>query len=145
MITIAGYDELDKLFKALGPALNHNILGAAHLASSKPLVEREKMLAPKRKGTLVRSIGAYRTTKKKAKEIGEVIVGPRRSVGYKAYHAHLVEYGTEPRYNKSGAYRGIMPAHPYVQPAFPATKEQVEALIASNIGKAAARIMKKYV
>lgn len=33
-------------------------------------------------------------------------------------HAHLVEFGTGPRYTKSGAYRGMMPAQPFMRPAW---------------------------
>lgn len=41
-------------------------------------------------------------------------VVPRKPKGA---HRHLVEYGSSPRRTKSGAYRGVMPAQPFMAPA----------------------------
>ena len=39
----------------------------------------------------------------------------RAGVRYRiAPHVHLVEYGTKERYNKRGAYRGVMPARHFI-------------------------------
>lgn len=41
-------------------------------------------------------------------------VVPRKPKGS---HRHLVEYGTEDRYTKTGAHRGKMPSKPFMSPA----------------------------
>lgn len=68
-------------------------------------------------------------------------------IGSTAPHAHLVERGTAARYHKSGKSVGVMPAEPFVLPAFLATKDQVLTAIKSEItvevGKAKTRIAKK--
>jgi HK97 gp10 family phage protein len=51
-------------------------------------------------------------------------------------HAHLVELGSGPRYSrKTGAYRGVMPAQPYLRPAFDATAQQVIAEFGRVLGQ----------
>ena len=42
-------------------------------------------------------------------------------------HAHLVEFGTGPRYNKAGAYRGSVAPQPVLQPAWDIHKRQILA------------------
>ncbi|MGX7896891.1 HK97-gp10 family putative phage morphogenesis protein [Tsuneonella sp. HG222] len=69
-------------------------------------------------------------------------------IGSNAPHAHLVEFGTGERFWKSsGKSTGVMPAEPFVLPAFLARKDQVltamkdEILV--EIGKAKTRIANK--
>lgn len=115
------------------------------MLAAKPLVEKEKLLAPEGPtGNLVDSIGAVRTSINKANALGEVRVGPRRKGGYKGFAGHLVEYGTKRRTNKRGANRGIMPKDPFAKPAFDATKGQIESIITQSVGKVMIRTMKRY-
>lgn len=144
-ISITGAKEIDAVLKAMPKELTHKVLGAAHANAAKPLVEKEKLLAPEGPtGHLVDSIGVVKTTFKKANTIGEVKVGPRTG-RFKGNHGHLVEFGTKPRRTKSGANRGIMPAHPFAKPAFDQTKGQVEGGIAQAVGKVVLRTMKRYI
>lgn len=143
-ISITGAKEIDTLLKQMPKELTHKVLGAAHADAAKPLVEKEKLLAPEGPtGNLVDSIGTVKSTFKKANTIGEVNVGPRGGK-FKGNHGHLVEFGTRPRQTKNGANRGVMPAHPFVQPAFSQTKGQIESRIAGSIGKVLLRTMKRY-
>lgn len=142
-ISFTGVREIDQILANLPKELNHKILGAAHAAAAKPLVEREKLLAPEGPtGHLVDSIGLIKSSFKRADSLGEVIVGPRRRRG--GQHAHLVEFGTRRRTNKRGANRGIMPKHPFVQPAFNQEKGTVERGIALEVGKSVVRTMRRY-
>lgn len=144
LISFTGVKEIDRTFRNLPKELSHQIMGAAHLAASKPLVEKEKLLAPEGPdGYLVDSIGAMKTSFKKADAVGEVIVGPRRKSPYKGFHGHLVEFGTRQRRNKKGANRGVMPAHPFAEPAFNQTKQVVEENIRVQVGKKLVLRMKK--
>jgi len=146
MISITGLKEIDQVLKNLPKEMSHKVLGSAHFAAAKPLVEKEKLLAPEGPtGNLVDSIGATRLSLKKASELGEVSVGPRRKGGYKGFAGHLVEYGTKERKNKKGAKRGKMPKNPFAKKAFAATKGQVESSIKNELGKVVLRTMKKFI
>lgn len=143
-ISFTGVREIDRTLRNLPKELSHQILGAAHLAASKPLVEKEKLLAPEGPtGNLVDSIGAMKTSIKKANAVGEVIVGPRKKGQYKGFHAHMVEYGTRQRQTKKGANRGKMTPEPFAAPSFEQTKDQVEKNISVQIGKKLVSRMKK--
>jgi HK97 gp10 family phage protein len=148
-ISVTGIKEIDDVVKNLPTALQHSTLQSAHAAAAKPLVEREKLLAPEGPtGHLIDSIGIVKTPLRKAGVVGEVNVGPRRKKGGR--HAHLVEFGTKGRKlkgkgkYKAGTNRGTMPKKPFVQPAFTMTKDTIEKGIAVNIGKAVVRVMKRY-
>jgi hypothetical protein len=147
-LSVVGLKEIDNAIKNLPLALQHSTLQAAHAAAAKPLVEREKLLAPEGPtGKLVDSIGIVKTPFQKAGTVGEVKAGPRRKI---APHAHLVEYGTKVRRLRgrgkyvAGTERGIMPKKPFAQPAFTQTKGLIEQGIAVNIGKSVVRVMKRY-
>lgn len=133
---IEGGKELSELLKTLPQELTHQLLGSAYAAAAKPLIEREKQLAPVGlTHNLVNSIGSERTSLKKADALGETVVGPRRRGKYKGFAGHLNEKGTKPRKTRRGANRGIMPAKPFVEPAFNQTKNQVISSIPVFVGK----------
>jgi len=144
MISITGDKQIDAILRNLPPALSHKALGSVHYNAAKPLVEKEKQLVPKRTGTLEKSIGAYRMSYKNATAVGEVRVGPSRRGGYKGYHGHLVEFGTDGRYTKDGSYRGVMPTSPFAKPAFDETKGPVERLIVTDMSRIVLGVMKRH-
>lgn len=145
-VSLTGAKEIDDLLKALPKQLTHQVLGAAHVAAAKPLVEREKLLAPEGPtGNLVDSIGAVRTSFKRADTVGEVKVGPRRTGRYKGFAGHLVEFGTRRRTNRRGANRGVMPKRPFAAPAFRMEAQNVQRLIGVSVGKVMLRTMRRYI
>src|SRR5687767_1788994 len=120
-VSVTGVKEIDNVLKAMPLAVTHKVLGAAHLAAAKPLIQREKQLAPIDEGDLSESIGGEKVSISKANSVGEVAIGPRRSRQHRGHHGHLVEKGTKRRTNKRGANRGVMPAQPFAEPAFQQT------------------------
>lgn len=50
-------------------------------------------------------------------------------------HLHLIEFGSGPRYTKTGAYRGRMTADPYMRPAFDSTAPLVLADFGRILGR----------
>lgn len=148
-LSVTGEEAIDRVLREMPLALTHKVLGQAHYAAAQVLVEKQKLLAPEGPtGNLVDSIGATKTSISKADSLGEVRVGPRRGGKYKGYAGHLVEYGTVQRKLRGkGKYasgnRGVMPKKPFAQPAFQATKGQIENSIALNIGKVLIRTMKR--
>ena len=74
--------------------------------------------------------GALKAKRIKASLGIGVVVGP---MGRKASHRHFVSAGTKPRYTRSGASRGSMPANPWLDSvdttAFNKGLDAVEAVI----------------
>lgn len=145
MISVTGIEKIDKVLKELPKQMTHNILGAAHTAAAKPLVERAKLLAPEGPtGNLVDSIGTVKTNIKRTDKLGETKTGPRRGGRNKGFHGHFNEYGTRKRRTKKGANRGFMRPKPFMKPAFNQTKPLVEREIGVQIGKVMLRTMRRY-
>lgn len=135
-MSVTGVREIDAVLRGLPLQLSHQILGQAHAAAAKPLIEREKLLAPEGPtGNLIDSIGAIKTPIKKATAVGEVTVGPRRTRQYRGHHGHLVEFGTRPRKTRKGVYRGVMQKKPFAAPAF----QQTQPVVIKNISTELAR------
>lgn len=60
---------------------------------------------------------------KNYKDVTKVGVGPP------AFHAHLIEFGTDPRYTTAGKSTGKMPEAPLIIPTFEAEKEAVANIL----------------
>jgi hypothetical protein len=145
-IKLTGVQEIDKVLRGLPLQLNDRILQQAHAAAAKPLIEREKAMAPEGPtGKLIDSIGVVKASAKSLsnRELGAIHVGPRRSSRYKGHAAHLVEYGTKARRLKNGANRGVMPKKPFAQPSWDATRPRVQGAINEQIGKKLYSFMKR--
>lgn len=145
-LSVTGVKEIDAVLRGLPLQVTHQILSSAHLAAAKPLIEKEKLLAPEGPtGNLVDAIGGVKTPFKRADIVGEVTVGPRRTRPYKGHAGHLVEFGTRGRKTKKGANRGVMPAKKFAEPAFQATNNLVINNIAASVGKKIWSFMKRTV
>ena len=67
-------------------------------------------------------------------------------VGSSSPHAHLVEFGTGPRYDPSGAFRGAMSPNPFFRGAWDSEKGNVLKIIGDELWKAlekAAKLLAK--
>jgi HK97 gp10 family phage protein len=155
MITVTGVREIDTFLKGLPSKFSHRIVQAANAKAAKPLINAEKMLAPKSEGDLRDSIGVKKASIKRANAIGEIKVGPLYRKGGRV--AHLIEYGTKQRQTKgkgkykvyrAGANRGRVTPKPFVEPAFNRTKDTVTGSIIDELKKAtiafANRTLKKF-
>lgn len=142
-LKLTGHQDIDKVLRGLPLQINHKILQNAHASAAKVLVDAEKLSAPEGPtGNLIDSIGVIKTPIGRAGALGEINVGPRRG-RYKGYAAHLVEYGTRKRQNKSGANRGTMPKKPFALPSWEKTKDKVESSIAAQLSRHLLRFMKR--
>lgn len=134
MIVLTGYKEIDELLRNLPGAVQEQIVSAANYQAAKPLVEREKQLSPIGKTrNLVESIGTVKKGKR-TRVVGEVWVGPRQGGRYKGFHAKFFEFGTVK-----------MKKRPFLEPAFEQTKDRVQAIITTELGKSVYRTMKRYI
>lgn len=138
MIRLTGAREIDQVLRGLPLQVTDKVLQNSFSDAAKPLVQSAKSLAPKGETlNLTESIGV---TKEPAKTlvnraVGQIQVGPRRKGKYKGFAGHLNEFGTTVRETKSGANRGRMTPHPFMEPAFNQTSGVVESRINDSIGR----------
>lgn len=106
-------DEVTRALDKLDKKTSTKVIKDAVRAAGKFLKPKVKAEAPKGPtGNLRRKVG-YRV--KKSRQTGDTYYAAVRSF---ARHHHLVVQGTKDRFTKgSGAFRGRMPANPYVDRA----------------------------
>lgn len=99
--------------------------------------------ASRNTGSLVESIeatGPNQTTPAYATEGGKRTAHPLQGFvtagSPDARHGHLVEFGTEERHHKDGTSTGIMPAKPFLLPAWRLNRARVERRLNTAIRKA---------
>ena len=139
---VTGVKEIDAVLRGLPQQLQHKIVQQGNANAAKLLVDQAKLLAPEGPtGGLVDSIGVIKPSFSAADGVGEVHVGPRRG-RFKGQKGHLVEFGTKRR-DKKGPNRGVMPKHPFMEPAFNRTKDRVLDNITTGIGKKLFAFMKR--
>lgn len=133
-LTLTGAKEVDNVLRGLPLQFTHKVIQTANFDAAKVLVEKAKLLAPEgATGGLVDSIGTVKPSIVRSNELGEVLTGPRRG-RYKGHAAHLVERGTVKR-DKGYPNRGIMPKHPFMEPAYLATKDKMFDNIRDILGR----------
>lgn len=140
---LGGVEELLNAFDELPKAVGKAVLVDVCARAAKPIVEAAKLLAPEdpeHPGSLKQSIGIRRW---RGKKWSGVIIGPQWPAGA---HGHLVEFGTGPRYLRSGKYVGRMPMKPFMRPAWDANKDRALEIMRTEIwdalAKAAAKLAK---
>ena len=132
-LKISGFRELDALLQSMPRQLAGQGVTAGLRKALQPVAAAARSYAP---GSLDSRITI--APKIKAGQAAQSLAKPGKGrrvmyVGSTAPHAHLVEFGTGPRYHKSGRYVGIMPPDPFLRPAWDANKDQVLATLATAI------------
>ena len=123
---------LELALKSLGPKLETRVMARALKAGAGETLKAAKRLAPRGKtGNLRKSLAVSRG--RRVRRYGRrlvAVVGPAWPEGA---HGHLIERGTRRRRTKTGADRGIMPARPFLEPAYDATKTAAVAKVKQKI------------
>lgn len=176
-ISVRGVAELERQLEELPKNIGRGAARRAVKRAADEMAEEQRKLCPVGDGSLRDSIGVKVSTKNldglaeygsvrqsggSAREAGLALRSARREarasgssnghriaaqVGPSEPHAHLVEFGTGERKHKSGKSTGVMPAQPFIRPAFDhnaagAVVTMKEGL-ADEIGKATRRLSKR--
>jgi len=174
-ITVEGFADLEKTLHALaGEKLARKMTRKAISQATKPMMMAMKRGVPNATGPhtvkgkgkvykrLRRSIGRkFKYYKRSKTTVG--VVGPRLGK-WMGYHAHLVEYGTAPRYRNPkeagtskvaaklakrlgvrGGYTGVMPPHPFIRPAFIQHRYEALSMIRRNLAEAINQVARRKV
>lgn len=127
---IEGLKQLERKLKALPDRVAKRVVGGAVRAGLRLIakVTKQQVDDPEFK----RAVGSdYRRTGRKAGGRAGVNVGKKGS--RKVPHFSLWTMGTRPRYTKSGAYRGRMPANPVVDEAVAISESQALDVTVKNL------------
>ena len=145
-IAITGVKELDTALKMMPRALDDKFMTAVNRDRSKPLVQAMKSLSPiGETHNLVNSLGTVKV--RKAQELGTVRSGPRQKGGYKGFHAKFIEFGFKTRKGtgkSKGEGKEFVQPKPFIEPAWDATKAQIESGLNDSIAKVLVRTMRRY-
>lgn len=170
-IRVDGLKEFEAALDDLGKRIGKAVLERSLRKAAAPMLALAKTLAPNDEGDLEQSLkiakmtvsdpgkaayaatmratgdqGAARTALRDAYRtqggaVVDLVLGPDLLDGGR--HAHLVEFGTGPRYHESGRYVGEMPAQPFLRPAFDAeagpSRDRLKPILAAEIDKAVSR------
>lgn len=137
--SVKGSQELTDAIRALPSEMQKQVILPAVKESAVPLTRKLEEFAPRSMGRwsiyrrehgkvrLSKTIGISVKSRRKKRLAGDAWVvlarvGPMYPPGA---HAHLNEFGTVQRKTKKGFNRGIMPAKPWVRPAWQATQDEV--------------------
>lgn len=127
-IDLKGAAQIEAALKEMAKSTAVRTARQAMRNSLAPVESAAKALAPKgATGNLQASVTiSHRLTPSQAagapregKEVQHMYVGAS------APHAHLVEFGTGPRFHKSGKYVGQMPPNPWMRPAWDDNRDAV--------------------
>jgi HK97 gp10 family phage protein len=132
---ISGFREIDALLQSMPRRLASQGVTSGLRRALQPVAQTARVKAP---GSLSGRIRIAPTIK--ARQRAQSLAKPGKGrrvmyVGATAPHAHLVEFGTGPRYHKSGKYVGFMTPYPFLRPAWDMHKDEVLANLATAIRK----------
>lgn len=148
---LSGQKELAEAFEELPKSVGNAVLRTTITKALRPVRDDAKNFVRRDEHDLAESIVISTRLNKRQRRIygkhGDVVVyaGPSHPKGA---HGHLLEFGTGPRYHKTtGRYVGVMPARPFMRPAWDANRGRVLQTIRedlwANIVKAAQRLRKR--
>jgi len=170
-LKVQGIDEMQAALDDLGRRLGRSVLERSLRRASAPMLAKAKNFAAYDEGDLEGSLKIERQTvsdpgraafaatlqaggdrasaqaalrtayREQGGAVAALVLGPDLANGGNT--AHLVEFGTGPRYQKNGKYVGEMPAQPFLRPAFDAeagpTIERLKPILMTEIEKAVQR------
>ena len=138
---IQGLDEIHRKLERLPDRLQQHVLASGNVAVARALA----------KDMTIRLAGTIHPFLKPVKASQDPRPAKRRTKAYRVHLikryaplAHLIEFGTAPRYQKKGRYTGVMPARPFMRPALEALgQEGIEKIWAKAAGRNVDRQLKK--
>lgn len=149
---VLGGQEMDRTLAELPKAVGRQVLRGAARKSLQPVAAAAKGLAPVGQGggasgkALARSIRIATKVKASQQRFSQILgASVQMYVGATAPHAHLIEFGTAPRRQKStGRYTGQVSPQPFMRPAWDQHEDKIKrelpATLWREIYKAARRV-----
>ena len=122
---VDGFRDIERALAALPRGTATGVARRAMKKELKPVMDAANALWPGASDKPFRI-----TSRIKGSQRGDSVArrGPsilNMYVGATEPHAHLIEFGTGPRYTKAGAFRGSVAPDPMLQPAWDANKRMI--------------------
>lgn len=151
VVKIDGAEELIKRFRGLQLGQMETVLKKALKQASKPVENAVRRNAPRGTGALAENVRVGKVTRGKTDVNGHralsvvVYAGRASSTNQEFigdfYYLGFVEYGTKPRYHKSGKFVGQVHPNNFMQRAFNETKSEVAAIMEGVITRELDRLL----
>lgn len=150
---LVGAKELEANLRKLPERLAKNTIDRGLLKVGQPIADDAAARAPRGDGKPValhtklavsKTLSKRQRRQSRRKRPGEriVYIGVRPSPV-----AHLIEFGTGPRYTQAGAYRGMVKPNPFMRPAWDAGKykalDDFGKILGREIEKSAERLHRR--
>ncbi len=135
-LALRGAAELDRALQDLAKTTAKRTARKAMGTSLEPVEAAAKALAPVGPTGNLRDSVTISHKLKPSQAAGAPREGKHvlhMYVGASAPHAHLVEFGTGPRFHKSGKFVGVMPPNPWMRPAWDGNRDAVLAGLAAAL------------
>jgi HK97 gp10 family phage protein len=151
---LAGLEEFDRALAELPKAVGKQVLRRASTKVLTPVRDTARQMAPRSgevggKGEQLAQTIHVRAKLKRSQMQGRVAAGHVETfVGATAPHAHLVEFGTGPRWQETtGRFTGQMPPRPFMRTAWDQHRGQMLTLLPKllweEVYKAARRVRRQ--
>lgn len=146
---LVGAKELERNLLALPEITAKRVLTRALLKVSEPIVENAQARSPRHYGKNMSKIVVSATLSRRQRR------GTRKEAGVRTVYigvrpspvAHLIEFGSGPRYHRSGKSTGVMPAQPFLRPAWDGGKfkalDDFGVILGREIERAATRLARR--
>lgn len=138
---LEGFRDMERTLARMKTATAKATVRRAMRRALEPVAEAARATAPVGEdgyndGYLQRSIAvAQHLTKRQAREarLREASDVAYMFVGPSAPHAHLVEFGSGPRFQTSGRFVGSMPANPFMRAAWDGNRAEVLRILSEQM------------
>lgn len=133
-LKLAGFKEMDLALRELGTVTAKRVGDRAMKKALAPVAEAANGMLPKGMPPV---IVEKRLNKSQAREFRAEKSDNVRTmfVGSPSPRAHLEEFGTGPRFHKSGKFTGAMSARPFMRPAWDSTRAEVLAKLGVELAR----------
>ena len=137
---VTGAKELERAFTELGATLSKRVLLAALRDVAKPVKrDAERLIISRTKvktGRLARSMKVSTRRGRSKRGFSPRTGTAQIFVGSTAPHAHLIEFGTSPRFRKGGGFTGQVAARSFMRPAWEINKAGIMKGLIKAVWKA---------
>ncbi len=150
-IEVEGLRDLERAMAELSQSTRKRVARRVLKRALEPVIEMARQLAPDRDPSAPGLKESLTIAPRMQRRYMDEPPGPTEVVQWGGPaalpHAHLVEFGTGPRHQRSGKYTGVMPPQPFLRPAWDANEmrvlDEIKRLLGDEIAKSVARARKR--
>jgi len=135
-LKVSGFRDMEKALAQLPRGTAKGVVRRVQKKTLAPVADAADAFSPHFQIAVTSRLSPRQRAQARSDFAGRVVttyVGPVAQDGSHAPHAHLVEFGTGPRFHKSGKYTGEMPPDPFMRPAWDMHKGSLLAKLGEHM------------